>query len=91
MNVHVRAEAAARLLNDPLLNEALDLIERQLVEEWSACPVRDVEGREKLWLMYKTAQRFRNVFIGAVEDGKVAGFREKQTWSEKAINYMGRR
>jgi len=72
-----RAERARQLLDDPMLKEALDLIEREIIEQWEAVPVRDVEGRETIWRFYKTAFKFRAILQGAVENGKVAALREK--------------
>jgi len=80
-----RATRADQLLRDPLLREALDLIEREILEQWEACPVRDVEGREIVWRYYKTAKKFRGILQGAVESGKVSAFR-KQSLTESAFN-----
>lgn len=74
----VRGENAARLLSDRLLVESLDTIERDIMEEWEACPARDVEGREELWKYYKIAKKFRGILQGMVESGKVAAFHEKE-------------
>ncbi len=75
--IESRATRAGQLLNDPLFQEAFSLIEREIIDQWEACPVRDVEGREILWRYYKTANKFRGVLQGALESGKVAAFREQ--------------
>lgn len=54
-----RGERAALLLQDEMLTEALETIETEYTEQWKNSPVRDVDGREKLFLMVKTAQKFR--------------------------------
>lgn len=68
----VRGEHAARLLSDELLNEALQTIESEYIEQWKNSPTRDEEGREKLWLMVKTAQRFRLELESVLNTGKLA-------------------
>lgn len=68
----VRGERAAEILNSPVVQQALDAIERDIVELWEACPERDKEGKEELWKLYKTAKKFRGVLQGYVEGGKHA-------------------
>ena len=67
-----RGRQAAELLAHPLLKEALDAIEAEVVSQWGQCPARDHEGKEALWQLYKTAQKFRGVLSGYVESGKIA-------------------
>lgn len=67
-----RGERAAQLLGDELVVEALDKIEREYVEQWKNSPVRDEAGREKLWLMVKSAQKFRMELVSVVETGQLA-------------------
>ncbi|MBP9131024.1 MAG: hypothetical protein KBF50_12180 [Steroidobacteraceae bacterium] len=67
-----RGRQAAELLAHPLLKEALDAIEAEVVSQWGQCPARDHEGKEALWQLYKTAQKFRGVLTGYVDTGKVA-------------------
>lgn len=76
--IRVRGENAARLLGDALLNDSLNTIEREILDQWEACPARDVEGREELWKYYKVAKKFRGILQGMVESGKVTAFHEKQ-------------
>ena len=73
-----RAERASQILNDSLVKEAFDAIEKQIFDQWLACPVRDVEGREHIWRLIKAQQKFKDVFIGMIETGKLAQLREKK-------------
>ena len=82
-----RAEHARQLLEDPLLKDALDLMEKEVVEQWGACPARDIEGREQLWKFYKTTLKFRGILQGAIENGKVAQFRE-QSLKEQVLKFV---
>ena len=70
-----RGQRARALLDDPLVVAALAAIERDCVEEWRRTPARDIEARERLWLMLKLAERFRRHFESHVESGRLAGER----------------
>lgn len=67
-----RGIAAASLLENELLREALDAIEREVMEQWIDCPARDKEGKEALWQLIKTARKFRAVLNGYIDTGKLA-------------------
>mgnify|MGYP001617394335 CR=1 FL=1 len=73
-----RAEAARQLLENKLLTETLDAIERDIFQQWEDIPARDVEGRELCWRYYKTARKFRAILQSTMESGKLASFNEKQ-------------
>lgn len=66
-----RGVRAEKLLKDPLLNEAFDAVKTAFHKAWEASPVRDVEGREKLFLMIKAANDARSHLEQAIRDGKV--------------------
>ena len=85
-----RAEHARQILDDALVKEALDAIEREIIEQWEACPARDKEGRELLWQYYKHAKKFRGIFQGAIESGKVVQLRAQQSLKDRALNVIGR-
>lgn len=67
-----RADEAARLLDNDTLKEALDAIEAEVVDQWEQCPARDMEGKEALWQLLKTAKKFRRLLSGYVQTGKLA-------------------
>ncbi len=80
-----RAEHAKQLLNDSLLKDALDAIETEVVKAWGECPLRDAEGKEALWQLFKTAQKFRGMLVGHVETGKLAAHNLKQFEERKGL------
>lgn len=84
-----RAERARQLFNDPLVQETLDLIEKEVSEAWMGCPVRDVEARETLWRMAVTARKFRDVLRGTMESGKIAmkQLEDKKTLLQRVGNW----
>ena len=82
-----RATQARLLMENQMLQDALKAIESEVVEQWTACPARDTEGKEALWQLMKTAQKFRAILIGHIETGKLATaqlakFEEKRTFRD---------
>ena len=67
-----RGQRAQELLDNELLRETLDAIEAEVVAQWGDCPARDKDGKEALWQLYKTAQKFRATLYGYVQTGKLA-------------------
>lgn len=67
-----RGERALQLLREPLLVEAFETIERELTEKWQTSPVRDVEGREKLYLTLLCLKQAQQHLASVVESGKLA-------------------
>lgn len=67
-----RGEHAARLLSDPLLNEAFDTLQERFSDAWINSPSRDVEGREVLWLSQKLLTQIKSHLFSIVETGQMA-------------------
>lgn len=86
-----RGERARQLLEEPMIRDALNLIEQEVIGQWSACPARDVEGREELWKLYKTAQKFRGVLQSIMESGKLSAhqLQSKKTIAQRFNNLRG--
>jgi SRSO17 transposase len=54
------AAMAQRLLDDPVLHEALARMERKLVEAWRATAAGDTEQREAAYRMLWAAEAFKS-------------------------------
>jgi len=67
-----RGQRAKELLEDPLLQDSLKAIRNKLLHEWENTPLRDVEGREKLFLMLKAHTELEAMLISEIETGKLA-------------------
>lgn len=67
-----RGRKADRLLQDPMLNEAFDLVHQAIHERWEACPLRDRDGAHELRLQLKTLNDVRANLEQAIQDGKLA-------------------
>lgn len=87
-----RAAGAARLLADPLLNEALSLIETEIIEAFHACPVRDTDGMRILQTNLRMARQFKGVLQGAIERGKLAAsdLMAKESFADKTRGVFAR-
>lgn len=67
-----RGALALGLLENELLKEALDAIDKEVTEQWIECPARDKEGKEALWQLIKTSRKFRSILNGYIQSGKLA-------------------
>ena len=70
-----RGHNAARLLNDPLVAEAFDLIRAEYIAAWENAPARDTEGRERIWAHLQALGKVKAHLSTVVTTGKMA---EKQ-------------
>ena len=69
MNNIERGQAAAMLLQTPLLVETLELIEEAIIEQWTG--TNDTTLREQLWYTLQGQKRFKTVLEAAIENGKL--------------------
>lgn len=67
-----RAEAAKRIIEDPMVKQALQAIEDGITDAWKDLPARDVDGREHLYRLLQAKRRFETVFQIVLEEGAVS-------------------
>jgi hypothetical protein len=67
-----RGEDAARVLNEPVLKDALTAIKTEIYEKWSATAPDNKEGREHYWRLHEAARMFEAVLTGYAEAGQAA-------------------
>lgn len=67
-----RGEAAKRLLEDPILIESLETLERTYLESWRRTESKDVEGRERLWIALQVAEEFVRNLRAVADSGELA-------------------
>lgn len=67
-----RGEDAARVLNEPVLKDALTAIKTEIYEKWCATDPANKEGREHYWRLHEAARMFELVLTGYVESGKAS-------------------
>lgn len=91
MRDQTRGQLSQSLLENELLQEALDAIEKEVMEQWIACPARDHEGKEALWQLIKTARKFRSILEGYIETGKLAADQLRQFEEKRSLMARFRR
>lgn len=69
MDMKDRGHRAAQLLQDPLLIEALDLVEHELTQIWKGANTT-LETREQAWHTLRGHHRFKDILQLALETGK---------------------
>ena len=84
-----RGLRAQAILDDALVGEAFAAIEQECIAEWRRAPARDVEGRERIWLMLKLAERLKAHFDSVVTSGKLAGERIAQLEKARRLRLFG--
>ena len=83
-----RGQTALHLLENELLKEALAAIEKEVTEQWIACPARDKEGKEALWQLIKTSRKFREILTGYINTGKLAAAHLKRFEEESRLKRL---
>jgi|TARA_Y100000310_G_scaffold117045_1_gene115737 hypothetical protein len=78
MNKEERERHAKSLLNDPLLNEAFDVLRKELMSEWEHSGSQNLDQRESIWLAVRLLERIRGHISSIVETGHMAEILEKQ-------------
>ena len=67
-----RGQQAKRILEDPIYIEALQKVSQELDQEWINSPIRDTEGREKIYMMKKMLNVLHVQLKSVMETGKLA-------------------
>jgi hypothetical protein len=67
-----RGQRADALLNDPMLVEAFDALERGYYEGWKATEFRDTDGRERLFQAAQIIGKVKEHLRAVADTGKMA-------------------
>lgn len=67
-----RADQAQQILDNPLIKEAFEAIEREIVEKWQDSKEADEEIRARAYLMSRLFKRLRGQFEAYVRLGERA-------------------
>ena len=78
MTEEERLRRANSLLNDPLFNEAFDVLKKDLLNRWEVSGSTEVEARESIWLAMRLLDRVHAHITSIVETGHMAEILEKQ-------------
>ena len=67
-----RGHRAKAILEDELFVEAIQKVSAELKQEWINSPIRDTEGREKIYMMEKMLNVLLVQLRSVLETGKLA-------------------
>ena len=67
-----RGHRAKQILEDEIFVEAIQKVSAELDQEWINSPVRDTEGREKIYMMKKMLNVLLVQLQSVMETGKLA-------------------
>ena len=67
-----RGQQAKQILEDPIYVEAIQKVSQELDQEWINSPIRDTEGREKIYMMKKMLNVLHVQLKSVMETGKLA-------------------
>lgn len=86
-----RAARAKEVLENEEFASAMGEIRKELTEQWMQSPARDQDGREKLWLMLKMADKLEATLRKTIDTGKLAKaeLAYQQTLAERARSLVG--
>lgn len=70
-----RAAAAKRLMDDPLLIEALANIRAAAINSWVGTATNQAEAREFAWLTVKVVDRIEAELQSVIDNGAIAAAR----------------
>lgn len=84
-----RAVGAQALLENDLFNEALESIERDLIDAWKATPARDTDGRERCWSAIQQLGKIKGYVETVLRDGKLAAAQLKEIAEQPKRSFFG--
>ena len=70
---------AKEVLENEVFQWAITEIKREVTEQWQTSPARDVDGREKLWMMLQLANKLELILKTTQETGKLS----EMEWTHK--------
>jgi hypothetical protein len=74
-DVAARAAHAKRLMDDPMLVEALANIRHAAIKAWEGTGTADNQAREFAWLTVKVVNRIEAELQSIIDDGAIAAAR----------------
>jgi hypothetical protein len=75
MSIEARAANAKRLLDDPLLTEALANIRHAAIKAWESTATDQEKQREFAWLTVKVVNRIEAELQSVIDNGLIAAAR----------------
>jgi len=87
----IRSNEAERLMNEPMVKEALEKIEAGLLDSMKRCPLGDIETQHRLVLTLQLLGNFKGHFQEAMTTGKLARQQITNLQSDPLTQKAGRK
>jgi hypothetical protein len=81
-----RGNDAARILAEPVFQDAWKSVEQAIHDKWAESPIRDIEGQQQLRLMLKLLGDVKSVLESVLSDGKVAAAEIERLNSRRVLS-----
>ena len=78
MSDELREAKAKALLNDPIFNEAFDVLKKDLMSRWDQSGSNELEARESIWLAMRLLDKIQLHIQSIIETGHMNKVLEKQ-------------
>ena len=85
-------DRAREVLENEAFAAAFDATEKEVIEQWTNSPARDVTGRESLWQYLMILRKVKANLTTTMETGKLAKIelQHRQSLAEKARGWLSR-
>jgi hypothetical protein len=86
-----RGGKAREVLESEVYIDSFDIIKTELLNTWQQSPSRDIEGREKLYLMLAMLNKVQSTLQSVMETGMLAQseLNHKRTMLDRAREFGG--
>jgi hypothetical protein len=87
-----QADRAKEVLENEVFQQVFTDYRTEITDQWTKSPARDLEGREKLWLMLSLLNKLEAMLQQSLDSGKLAkvDLAHQQTLAERAKSLFGR-
>lgn len=85
-------DRAREVLENEVFQQVFTDYRTEITDQWTKSPARDLEGREKLWLMLSLLNKLEAMLQSTLDTGKLAklDLEYKRTLAERAKSLVGR-
>ena len=84
-----RAQRAADVLNNSLVKEAFEVLDRELMEQLASTPADEEEKRKNIHMLLLAGRRFKGHFSSLVDSGKLATQQLDQLNDKRKLRLWG--
>lgn len=84
-------DRAREVLENEVYQQVFHDLKTEIAEQWTKSPARDLEGREKLWLMQSLLSKLEAMLQTTLDTGKLArlDLDHKRTLAQRAKGLIG--